>query len=440
MNEINLKKNILTSGSFRLLIMIASFFTSFMSARYLGVKIKGEYSYLLTMTGFAWAILDMGVSRSIPYLARKFPEKIHEVYSFTLFLFLLESILLGFVGLSFIGFWSEFLSFELSGASTLLLVAIITTSKFGLQLQSFQVGMNRIWDLSIARLLSTLFIVILLLIALLFIRDVNKLIFMLAIVLGSHLLIIGYIQSTTKLGPIKFRFDPGLLKIIYTYSFRVFVSSLLVTFLIRADIILIKRALDYSQVGIYSIAANIIDVLQIASNTVGNLLLVKLADSVTIEDKWDIMRRIIFVFTIVLGVANLGFIILGRILLGIFFGVEFLPVYGVYLWLIPASFSLSFGSLFNNYLNSKGFPVISIVFPAIALLLNIALNLLLIPVWGIYGAALATSIAYTLWFVLIVIFEHYTTGRTMLSYLVPRKSDLLEIRDFAVSLMPARKH
>lgn len=440
MNEINLKKNILTSGSFRLLIMIASFFTSFMSARYLGVKIKGEYSYLLTMTGFAWAILDMGVSRSIPYLARKFPEKIHEVYSFTLFLFLLESILLGFVGLSFIGFWSEFLSFELSGASTLLLVAIITTSKFGLQLQSFQVGMNRIWDLSIARLLSTLFIVILLLIALLFIRDVNKLIFMLAIVLGSHLLIIGYIQSTTKLGPIKFRFDPGLLKIIYTYSFRVFVSSLLVTFLIRADIILIKRALDYSQVGIYSIAANIIDVLQIASNTVGNLLLVKLADSVTIEDKWDIMRRIIFVFTIVLGVANLGFILLGRILLGIFFGVEFLPVYGVYLWLIPASFSLSFGSLFNNYLNSKGFPVISIVFPAIALLLNIALNLLLIPVWGIYGAALATSIAYTLWFVLIVIFEHYTTGRTMLSYLVPRKSDLLEIRDFAVSLMPARKH
>jgi hypothetical protein len=60
MNEINLKKNILTSGSFRLLIMIASFFTSFMSARYLGVEIKGEYSYLLTMTSFAWAILDMG--------------------------------------------------------------------------------------------------------------------------------------------------------------------------------------------------------------------------------------------------------------------------------------------------------------------------------------------------------------------------------------------
>ena len=440
MSEINLKKNILTSGSFRLLIMIASFFTSFMSARYLGVEIKGEYSYLLTMTSFAWAILDMGVYRSIPYLVRKYPDKIHEVYSYSLCLFLLESILLGLVGLGFIGFWSKFLSFELNQTSTLLLVAIITTSKFGMQLQSLQVGMNRIWDLSIARFLSSIFTVILLLIALLFISDVNKLTFMLAIILGSQLMMIGYILGSTKLGPITIHIDPALLKIIYTYGFRVFVSSILVTFLIRADIILIKRALDYSQVGIYSIAANIIDVLQIASNTVGSLLLVKLADSVTIEEKWDIMRRIIFVFTIVLSVANVCFIIFGKLLLGLFFGMDFIPVYGVYLWLIPASFSLSFGSLFNNYLNSKGFPIISVVFPAIALLLNISLNLLMIPVYGIYGAALATSIAYTLWFVLIVAYEHYTTGRVMLSYLVPRKSDVVEIRDFAVSLLPARKH
>jgi len=110
------------------------------------------------------------------------------------------------------------------------------------------------------------------------------------------------------------------------------------------------------------------------------------------------------------------------------------------LWLIPASFSLSFGSLFNNYLNSKGFPIISVVFPAIALLLNISLNLLLIPVYGIYGAALATSISYTLWIALNVVYEHYTTVWVMLSYLVPRKSDVVEIRDFAVSLLPARKH
>lgn len=79
MSKIDLKKNILTSGSFRALIMITSFFTSFMSARYLGVEIKGVYSYLYTVVGFAWLILDMGVYRSIPYLVRKFPDKLQEV-------------------------------------------------------------------------------------------------------------------------------------------------------------------------------------------------------------------------------------------------------------------------------------------------------------------------------------------------------------------------
>jgi len=439
MSEINLKKNILTSGSFRLLIMIASFFTSFMSARYLGVQIKGMYSYLYTMIGFAWVILDMGVYRSIPYLVRKFPEKIQEVFSFSVFLFVLESILLTIVGLLFIDFWSKFLGFELSQASTLLFIALVTTSKFCMHLQSLYVGMDRIWHHSIAQLLGTAFVVGLLLIGLLFVENVNKLVFMLSIGLGSQLLSIGYYLGKTKWNRIRFRFDPDLLKLVYTYSFRVFMSSLFVSFLIRFDIILIKRALDFSQVGIYSIAAHIIDVLQIASNVVGGLLLVRLADSATIEEKWHIMRKILIVFTIILGAANLAFILLGKILLGIFFGIDFIPVYAVYLWLIPASFSLSFGSLFNNYLNSKGFPIISIVLPAFALLINISLNLLLIPIWGIFGAAFATSIAYTMWFFSIVVYEHYATGKNLLSYLVPQKTDFVEIRDYAISLIPARK-
>jgi O-antigen/teichoic acid export membrane protein len=208
---------------------------------------------------------------------------------------------------------------------------------------------------------------------------------------------------------------------------------------LRVDIILIKRALSFSEVGIYSIAAHIIDVLQLASNVVGVLLLVKLADCTLLEDKWHIMRKILLVFSLILGAANIGFLILGKWLLGIFFGSDFVPVYGVYLWLIPASISLSFGSLFNNYLNSKGFPIISIVLPAIALLVNILLNLLMIPIWGIFGAAIATSIAYTMWFVSIVVYEHYATGKNLLSFLVPQQTDFVEIRDYAFSLLPMRK-
>lgn len=436
MSKIDLKKNILTSGSFRALIMITSFFTSFMSARYLGVEIKGVYSYLYTVVGFAWLILDMGVYRSIPYLVRKFPNKLQEVFNLSVFLFILESLLLGILGLCCIGFWSSLLGLELSRGSLILIVMLITSSKFGMQLQSLYVGMDKIWNHSIAQLLSALFLVVMLLIGLLFAKDANKLMYMLAIGVGSQFLLVGSYLGMVKWERIRFSFDPELLKIIYSHSFRVFLSSLFVSFLLRVDIILIKRALSFSEVGIYSIAAHIIDVLQLASNVVGVLLLVKLADCTLIEDKWHIMRKILLVFSLILGAANIGFLILGKWLLGIFFGSDFVPVYGVYLWLIPASFSLSFGSLFNNYLNSKGFPVISIILPALALGTNVALNLLFIPIWGIYGAALATSVSYTLWFLSIVAYEHFTTGKKLLFYLIPRKADFTELRDYALSLIP----
>jgi O-antigen/teichoic acid export membrane protein len=132
--------------------------------RYLGVEIKGVYSYLYTVVGFAWLILDMGVYRSIPYLVRKFPDKLQEVFNLSVFLFVLESLLLGIVGLCCIGFWSSLLGLELSRGSLILIVMLITSSKFGMQLQSLYVGMDKIWNHSIAQLLSALFLVVMLLI------------------------------------------------------------------------------------------------------------------------------------------------------------------------------------------------------------------------------------------------------------------------------------
>jgi O-antigen/teichoic acid export membrane protein len=209
----------------------------------------------------------------------------------------------------------------------------------------------------------------------------------------------------------------------YKSGFRVFLSTLFIILLIRFDIVIIKRMLGFSQVGIYSIAAHIIDLLQIASNLVGGLLLVKLSDKTDDIEKWLIMKKLLMAFCIMLAIANIGFVICGKFILSIMFGIQFVPVYYVYLWLIPASFGLSFGSLFNMYLNSKGFPVISIILPAVSLAVNVIMNIILIPVMGIYGSALATSVAYILWFVMIIAYEQYCSSNQMLMHLIPNKDD-----------------
>jgi len=273
----------------------------------------------------------------------------------------------------------------------------------------------------------------------LLLRDVNRLLYvLLAYNIGMLAALAGYTHRE-----LFSRFWQGFrLRYIlraYGMGWRVFLSSLFIILLIRFDVVIIKQLLgDFKQLGIYAVAANIVDMLQMAANLVGGLLLVKMSGLDADEPRWRLLRKVFMVFFLLLVAANLGFVLVGKPLLGLMYGKPFVPVYDVYLWLIPASFGLAFGSLFNTYLWSKGFPLISVLLPLLALLSNIALNYLLIPLWGIKGAALATSIAYILWFLLILVYEQFSSQGKLLKHLLPAWQDwkdlYQEARNYLISL------
>lgn len=423
MKQVNLKYNILLSGSFRVVVMVISFITSVLSARYLGVTLKGQLSYLVTISGFIWMVMDLGLYRSFPYLVRKHPDKIGSLYKWIFIQFLAYTSILLFVGYLFITFFSSLLGFNFNFQYLFLFVLLITTAQTVMQLQSLYLGLNKIWQHSIAQLLNALIMLLLLVLGFILLKQIDRLYYLLLITVCTNLIIIFYYIVKHNWNNLKCKLDWVFTASSYKSGFRVFLSTLFIILLIRFDIVIIKRMLGYDQVGIYSIAAHLIDLLQVASNVVGGLLLVKLSDNIEDVEKWKIMKKLLMSFFVMLCVANLGFIIFGRQIISLLYGQQFVPVYYVYLWLIPASFGLSFGSLFNMYLNSKGFPVISIILPAVALSVNIMLNFLMIPVLGISGSAIATSIAYLLWFIMIILYEQYRSDNKMFKHLIPNRAD-----------------
>ncbi len=305
----------------------------------------------------------------------------------------------------------------------LIFVALVTLRKFFMQMQSLYLGLDKIWLHSIGQLINSSTFLLLIVLGYLFLRGADRLAWVLGAVLIGLSASIMFFIFRHHWGFSFRKLDLGYVFSSYKFGIRVFISALLISLMIRADIIIIRHFLGFSQVGIYSIAAHIVDLLQAASNVVGGLLFVKLSDTEDLKSKWILMKKMLMLFFIFLSFANLGFLILGRFVLGLLYGAEFVPAYTVYLWLIPASYGLSFGSLFNNYLNSKGFPLVTILIPALALLQNIGLNFLLIPRWGITGAAISTNISYLLWFFLIIIYEQRQSRGRMLQYLIPVKRD-----------------
>ena len=423
MAGINLKKNILMGGSFRAIIMVFSFFSSLITARYLGVELKGEYNYLITLGSFLWTLLDLGIYRSYPYLIRKFPNKINNLFKWATLTFIIEIVVLSSTGLLLINFWSKVLSYNFKPIYMLLFIGYMTFSKYFMQLESIFMGMDRIVDQSIGDLLYGGLTFLLFLIGFIFLHNVDRLaVILVGMVIAMGIGIAYFIKQYNKVDFAK-NLDLKFIYSAYSFGIRVFLSSIIIMLLIRVDIILIKKMLGFREVGIYSIAAHIVDMLQVASNLVGGYLFVKLSDTEDDFTKWQLMKKIMMLFGAFLTVANLAFVLLGKFLLRILYGIDFVPAYGVYLWLVPASYGLSFGSFFNNYLNSKGFPPITILIPAISLGLNIGLNLLMIPRWGLTGAAIASGIAYLLWFFLIIIYEQRRTKGAMLPVLIPSKQD-----------------
>jgi O-antigen/teichoic acid export membrane protein len=62
---------------------------------------------------------------------------------------------------------------------------------------------------------------------------------------------------------------------------------------------------------------------------------------------------------------------------------------------MPGILMLSINVVYMNYFASTGMPMITVYSPAIAALANIVLNIKIIPLLGIIGASISSSICYS---------------------------------------------
>jgi O-antigen/teichoic acid export membrane protein len=72
--------------------------------------------------------------------------------------------------------------------------------------------------------------------------------------------------------------------------------------------------------------------------------------------------------------------------------------------LLPGVVLLGGGKVLTNEIAGRGYPHYNSINAGLALILTIALDLILIPRYGVLGASLASSVAYTLIFLTAIAF------------------------------------
>ncbi len=177
------------------------------------------------------------------------------------------------------------------------------------------------------------------------------------------------------------------------YYLGIYIFSLLAS---RTDLLMLKFYVDNHDLGIYSAAMRLAEYPVIISGIIGNVLVIHLALSVRSRVRYtsivlgyisDISAALLFILIFNLGGHYVTHLIYGSR----FEGVE--SILSIYSYGLLGIFITNFSALIFMTHKKEYYILYSSIFGAIILYL---LCKLFIPAYGLYGAALSSTIAYTL--------------------------------------------
>jgi O-antigen/teichoic acid export membrane protein len=200
-----------------------------------------------------------------------------------------------------------------------------------------------------------------------------------------------------RLVPFSFGFDRTLFSEMIRYGGRVYLSCLLAFLVIRSDMLLVNYFLGTGEAGVYSIAVQIADTILLLPVTIGMILLPRIAGTAD-EEKDQVTARVLRHTAILLGGLCLAAGIAVGPVVRLLYGPAFAGAIPATLLLLPGILALGLNGVLMNHFGGRGMPPVTAWAPLLGLVLNVTLNLAMIPRYGIAGAALTSSLAYGLMF------------------------------------------
>jgi len=184
----------------------------------------------------------------------------------------------------------------------------------------------------------------------------------------------------------------------------VFSLALLVYKLVyRVDMLLVEAFMETADVGIYSQGVGLIELVLRVPSALSAVIFSHSAASTDAEQFRLRMRRIVTRVIPLLAVASLGLCVVAPWLIPFLFGEAFLPSVPVVWVLAPGMVAIGVFQLIVSDFNGRGQPEVGLAAAALTLLVNVLLNLWWIPIYGVVGAGLASTVSYAIAAVLMFV-------------------------------------
>lgn len=388
-------RNTLGNVGSKITLYPISFFTSIVIARYLGPDDRGVYAYIATIISFMTPVVTFGIGGGIVYFISKNEYKVSDAL-FTVFLIAIAFGFISSVGIYIL--WEFNLLGKAGSGITLIEIIYVIVSIFFSTIIFFGgrilIASNNFKILNTLDILKNITIpVLMLLLVYVFSLRLHGVFLTMVIVnvlFGSITMV--YFLKKEKISPIV-HFD--FIRKASHYGFKGWFGDMAIRANVRFDQLILGATLAPSNLGIYSIAVLLSELIWVVPDSVGPVLfnlITKIRDD---QEKLDITTRItrlLFGFSICAGTFLIA--VSYWLLIPYGYGPEYHGVMNLLLLLIPASIFMIFTKTTTKILSGSGniaqTSMIQIISAGVGILCYIAF----IRPFGTSGAAMATLVSY----------------------------------------------
>jgi O-antigen/teichoic acid export membrane protein len=372
--------------------------TTAIIARWLGPEGKGTIALALLIPGMLSIFLSGGINVANVYFAgsRKLSVSVLTENSVK-FAFFSTIFGLFAVGILMVTGWLPAL---VPGISQFIIMVAMIGLPSGLlcgHLSAILQGLQRIVTINIINLVQSILTLVLTIILVIVLR--LGLLGALLSYIGPGIvsLLIFVIILRREGGAFCPRWNPSIMRSVLSFGLKGYIGNVFQFFNYRLDAYFVNYFIGTGGVGIYSVSVGLAEILWYFPNAVGFVIFPKATAT-----RPEVMSRFTpKVFWITLGVTALGaigLVGLGKSLIQLIFSLNFVGAYLPMLVLLPGVILLGGAKVLTNEIAGRGYPQYNSFNAGVALILTVIFDLILIPRIGILGAALASSIAYTVIF------------------------------------------
>ena len=370
-----------------------AFFVSVYVVRYLGPHQYGLLSYSVSFVGLFGFMANLGLDTILCRDLVKYPEKRDELLGTAFFLKFSGS--LAAVFLILLTSWLIGNDLYSTFLITIIALSVFFRSPIDVINIYFQAKVSAKFPVMLSILINAFLSFLKVVLVLL---GASLTYFALVFLVESIITFTGliYIYTINKLRIWNWRINLRLAKELLINSWPLVFAGVFILIYSRIDQVIIKYFLDESAVGIYDVGARLSEIWYFIPSMIAGSLFPAIVNAKKVDERlYQVRMAKLYSLLIYLSLVIVVpiFFLADKIVILLYKEafIEAANVIRIYAWTLIAT---AIGTVVNNYLINENYTKLSLFFNFTGMLINVLLNIVLIPIYGITGAALATLISY----------------------------------------------